>query len=278
MALVVKDRVQETSTTTGTGTLTLDGAVVGYQTFSSSIGNTNITYYAITLGSEWEVGIGTVGAGTLTRSVILESSNGGSAVNFSAGTKNVFCTYPAEKAIYEDDAGRVGIGTDNPTNVLDVVATEPFVKASTSTSGLSAFYQATNPQGNLYLGKDRDGSAGLFGSAGEYVIAGTGNYPMDFWTNTNKRMTISGSGGLSFGSTGTAYGTTGQVLTSNGNAVPTWADASGPVANGTIYENALTISANYTITTSKNGFSVGPITINSGVSVTVPSGSRWVVL
>ncbi len=105
MPLVVKDRVQETSVTTGTGTLTLGGAETGYQTFSSAIGNGNTTYYAIDGGAEWEVGIGTVGAGTLTRDTILESSNGGTAVNLSAGTKYVFVTYPAEKAVYLDDAG-----------------------------------------------------------------------------------------------------------------------------------------------------------------------------
>lgn len=99
MPLVVKDRVFENSTTTGTGTFTLSGAVTGYQTFSSAIGNGNTTYYTIANGTEWEVGIGTVGAGTLTRDTILESSNGGTAVNFSAGTKNVFCTYPAEKSV-----------------------------------------------------------------------------------------------------------------------------------------------------------------------------------
>lgn len=99
MPLVVKDRVFENSTTTGTGTFTLSGAVTGYQTFSSAIGNGNTTYYTIANNTEWEVGIGTVGAGTLTRDTILESSNGGTAVNFSAGTKNVFCTYPAEKSV-----------------------------------------------------------------------------------------------------------------------------------------------------------------------------------
>jgi hypothetical protein len=102
MALVVKDRVRETSTTTGTGTLTLAGAVSGFQTFSSAIGNANTTYYTITNGAEWEVGIGTVAAGTLARTTVLASSNAGSAVNFTAGTKDVFCSYPANKAIYTD--------------------------------------------------------------------------------------------------------------------------------------------------------------------------------
>jgi hypothetical protein len=105
MALVVKDRVRETSTTTGTGTLTLAGAVTGFQTFSSAIGNTNTTYYTIVNGSEWEVGIGTVGAGTLARTTVLASSNAGSAVTFSAGTKDVFCAYPAGKSFYTDLLG-----------------------------------------------------------------------------------------------------------------------------------------------------------------------------
>jgi hypothetical protein len=106
MALVVKDRVQETSTTTGTGTFTLAGAVSGFQSFSV-IGNANTTYYAIVLGSEWEVGLGTyTSSGTLlSRDTVLESSNGGTAVNFSAGTKNVFVTYPAEEAVYQDETG-----------------------------------------------------------------------------------------------------------------------------------------------------------------------------
>ena len=106
MALVVKDRVQETSTTTGTGTITLAGAVSGFQSFSA-IGNGNTTYYAIVLGSEWEVGLGTYTlSGTLlSRDTILESSNGGTAVNFSAGTKNVFVTYPAEESVYQDATG-----------------------------------------------------------------------------------------------------------------------------------------------------------------------------
>tara|TARA_R110000751_G_scaffold39270_1_gene93422 strand:+ start:18 stop:395 length:378 start_codon:yes stop_codon:yes gene_type:complete len=109
MALVVNDRVKETSTTTGTGTFTLDGAVSSFETFSSAIGNTNTTYYAIALqgGSEFEVGLGTVAAGTLARTTIISSSNSDSAVNFSAGTKDVFCTLPASKAVYKDASGVV---------------------------------------------------------------------------------------------------------------------------------------------------------------------------
>jgi len=104
MALVINDRVKETSTTTGTGTIDLAGAETGYESFVSGVGTTNTTYYAIELNSagEWEVGIGTVtdaATDTLSRDTIISSSNGDAAVNFSAGTKNVFCTLPAKKTI-----------------------------------------------------------------------------------------------------------------------------------------------------------------------------------
>ena len=104
MALVINDRVKETSTTTGTGTLNLAGAETGYESFVSGVGTGNTTYYAIELNSagEWEVGIGTVTSGspdTLSRDTIISSSNSDAAVTFSAGTKNVFCTLPAKKTI-----------------------------------------------------------------------------------------------------------------------------------------------------------------------------------
>jgi len=107
MALVVKDRVKVTSTTTGTGTLTLGSALTGFQSFSV-IGDGNTTYYTIvdTSTGDWEVGIGvyTASGTTLSRDVILESSNSGSAVNFGAGSKEVFVTYPAERSVYYNAA------------------------------------------------------------------------------------------------------------------------------------------------------------------------------
>jgi len=116
MALVVKDRVRETSTTTGTGAVTLNGAVSNFQSFSV-IGDANTTFYTITLDSagEWEVGIGTYTLSTtsLSRDIVLESSNSGALVPFSAGTKTVFCTYPAEKSVYLDAVGDVEIGTQS---------------------------------------------------------------------------------------------------------------------------------------------------------------------
>lgn len=166
MALVLKDRVKETTATTGTGTVTLAGASTGYQSFSA-IGDGNSTYYTIAgqTGSEWEVGIGTYTASgtTLSRTTVLASSNSGSAVNFSAGTKDVFVTYPAGRSVN-----------------LDSGATE-----------------ARAPQFNA--------------------------------------------------------------------------------TNGLIV-NSMTVASNYTVASGDSAMSVGPITVNSGVSVTVSSGSRWVVI
>ena len=108
MALVIKDRVKVSTSTTGTGTISLGTAATGFQNFSV-IGTGNTTYYAISsaTSTEWEVGIGTytLSGSTLSRDTVLSSSDGGSLVNFSAGAKDVICTYPSERAIYLDSAG-----------------------------------------------------------------------------------------------------------------------------------------------------------------------------
>ena len=117
MAFVLNDRVKETTTTTGTGTINLGGAATGFETFVAGIGNSNVTYYCIAGQgtAEFEVGIGTVtdaSPDTLSRTTILSSSNSDSAVNFSAGTKDVFCTLPAGRTIREvDTALNVPTGT-----------------------------------------------------------------------------------------------------------------------------------------------------------------------
>jgi hypothetical protein len=134
MALVLKDRVKETTTTTGTGTLTLLGASTGYQAFSA-IGDGNTCYYAIaTTGSaQWEVGIGTYTASgtTLSRDTILDSSTGGGAIDLAAGTKEVFVTYPSEKAVFENASGDV---VQNQFTSMNVTGTAT-INVATLTSG-----------------------------------------------------------------------------------------------------------------------------------------------
>lgn len=111
MALILKDRVKETTTTAGLGTLTLAGSADTFEPFST-IGNGNTTYYAIVAqgNDNWEVGIGTVGSGTLSRDTVLASSNSNAKVNFPAGTKDVFVTYPAGKVVSKDDATGINSG------------------------------------------------------------------------------------------------------------------------------------------------------------------------
>ena len=114
MALVLKDRVKETTTTTGTGTYTLAGAVTGFEAFSQ-VGNGNTTYYCCTDGTDFEIGIGTYTSSgtTLARTTILKSSNSDNAVSWSSGTRTVFCTLPAEKMIFNDASNAIQGFTDN---------------------------------------------------------------------------------------------------------------------------------------------------------------------
>ena len=118
MALVLNDRVKETTTSTGTGTVNLAGAETGFETFVAGIGNTNTTYYAIVHQSadEFEVGLGTVSDAspdTLSRTTIISSSNSDSAVNFSSGTKDVFCTLPASKAVFLNSSADINLADDS---------------------------------------------------------------------------------------------------------------------------------------------------------------------
>ena len=108
MALALKDRVKETTTTTGTGTVTLAGAASGFQSFAA-VGDGNQTFYAIvdSASGDWEVGVGTYTSSgtTLSRTTVVSSSNAGSLVNFGAGSKDVFVTYPSSRSVYLDAAG-----------------------------------------------------------------------------------------------------------------------------------------------------------------------------
>ena len=147
MALVINNRVRETTSTTGTGAVTLGGAVGGFQSFAAGIGNSNTPYYAISINSEseWEVGLGTLNAdsSTLTRTTVLESSNGDAAVDFSAGSKEVFCTLPAEKAVYLD-------ASDDPVGVSGGQITDE-TKTFSNYSILTANRTITMASGTNYM-------------------------------------------------------------------------------------------------------------------------------
>jgi hypothetical protein len=147
MALVINDRVKETTTTTGTGAVALAGAVTGFETFAAGVGNSNTTYYAIVhqTENEFEVGLGTLDGDSsdLTRTTVISSSNSDSAVDFAAGTKDVFCTIPASKLIFEDANNDVTIGR-NLTVTGDLTITGDDLTMNTNTSGAALIGDGTN--------------------------------------------------------------------------------------------------------------------------------------
>ena len=147
MALVINDRVKETTTTTGTGAVSLAGAVTGFETFAAGIGNSNTVYYCIVhqTAAEFEVGLGTLDGDSsdLTRTTVISSSNSDSAVDFSAGTKDVFCTIPASKLIFEDANNDATIGR-NLTVTGDLTITGDDITMNTNTSGAALIGDGTN--------------------------------------------------------------------------------------------------------------------------------------
>ena len=147
MALVINDRVKETTTTTGTGAVSLAGAVTGFETFAAGIGNSNTVYYCIAHQdqAEFEVGLGTLDGDSsdLTRTTVISSSNSDNAVDFSSGTKDVFCTIPASKLIFEDANNDVTIGR-NLTVTGDLTISGDDLTLTTNTSGAALISDGSN--------------------------------------------------------------------------------------------------------------------------------------
>ena len=200
MALVVKDRVKETTSTTGTGTLTLGGAVTGFQTFTSVLSNGDTTYYAIFESStgEFEVGLGTFTSSgtTLARTTVLESSNSGSAINLTAGAADVFITQPAEKAVYLDSSGHIAAADGR--NVTNVAASTAATLATARDIGGVSFDGSASinlPGVNTSGNQDTSGNAATATTAGTVTTAAQPNITSvgTLTTLTVDDITINGS-------------------------------------------------------------------------------------
>ena len=193
MAFAVNDRVKETSTTTGTGTLSLAGAVEGFETFVAGIGDTNTTYYCITNAgapTEFEVGIGTVtdaATDTLSRDTVISSSNSDSKVDFSAGEKSVFCTLPASKAVLQNDSGVAsattfsGSGAQltnlNASNVASGTLVDARLTANVTLNNASTISTGTLP--NARLDAQLQDVAGLAVTDGGFIVGNGSNFVLE---------------------------------------------------------------------------------------------------
>lgn len=222
MALVLADRVRETTATVGTGTVTLAGAVTGYQSFSI-IGTGNTTYYTIAGQgtAEWEVGIGTyTAAGTLlARTTVLASSNSGSLVNFSAGTKDVFVTYPSEKSVNVNDSGLLtapaGLGTNVPTFL-----------ATPSSANLAAVVTDETGSGSLVFATSPTLTTPDLGTPSAINLANATALPL--------ATAVSGILDVVNGGTGLASLTTSYIPYGNGTGA--YSSSSALTYNGTIFK------------------------------------------
>ena len=199
MALVLNDRVKETTTTTGTGTVNLAGAETGFETFVAGIGNTNTCYYAIVhqTADEFEVGLGTVADAspdTLARTTVISSSNSDSAVNFSSGTKDVFCTLPASKALFIDGSGDLEFnapGDDfsfkNSSNTIAFIKT---------TNNDFIIQNNLNDKDFILKGYDADGGGLMTGLTIDYSEAGKATFGGDVALADSKKLFLGASDDL----------------------------------------------------------------------------------
>ena len=262
MALVINDRVKETTTTTGTGTLNLAGAVTGFETFVAGVGDGNTTYYAITLPgtAEFEVGLGTItdaSPDTLARTTIISSSNSDSAVNFSAGTKTIFCTLPASKTVFLDASGNSTFGGDvTVTGETTLVTHLNMADNAIIKLGADADLQISHNGSNSIIRDNGTGALDLqvsnFAivnlSSDEFLAKGTADGAFELYNDGTKRIETTSNG----------VTVTGD-LTVTGDDITMGTNTSGHVlvADGTNY-NPVAISGDVSIASN------GAVTIAAG--------------
>jgi cytoskeletal protein CcmA (bactofilin family) len=214
MALEIHDRVKETTTTTGTGTYTLAGAVTGFETFTANLDNSDTTYYACTDNTDFEVGLGTFTSSgtTLARTTILASSNSNNAVNWSSGTRTIFMTYPADKAVFEDASGHVSL----PHDLFIAGGLIDLKNDGGAVSQIKFYCESSNAHAQTLIGAPHAQSATNTltlpdGSNGTLLST------VSTATVTNKTLTTPTINGATFGSANLATASNGDInLAPNG--------------------------------------------------------------
>lgn len=304
MALVIKDRVLETCNSPGTGTVTLLGAVTGYQTFNAAVGTGNTCYYAIAdqSGNNWEVGIGTFTApSSLGRTTILASSNGTSVVNFAIGTQNVFLTYPADKAVTTDTLAyppAIGATTPNSGAFTTLTATQDSAFTSTGALQISKGTTAEQP-GGATTGMLRyntttnqfEGYSGV--SPGWNTLSGitiaddttsaTAYYPL-FSTVTSGTATVEYVSSTKFTYKPSTGELTAAILKSTGAVTATGAISGASVGvTGAVTGDSLTVTntataADFDLKATSGGLiSLVPTNTSSNFTMTVPANTSTLV-
>ena len=254
MALVIADRVKETTTTTGTGTVTLAGASAGYQSFAV-IGNGNTTYYTIAgqTTTEWEVGIGTYTSSgtTLARTTVLSSSNSGSAVNFSAGTKDVFVTYTSERSVTTDMSQ-----TFTATQTLNGTSATEAMKVLNIAESASVSGTAPAATTNFYVNS----------GAVQYITANTANnwtlnFAFSSGTSLNTAMATNDSISCTLVVTNSTTAYYPSAFTIDGTSVtPKWQGGTAPTSGNASSLDSYTFviiktaSATYTVLAAQTKF------------------------
>ena len=254
MAFVLSDRIKETTTTTGTGTYTLGGAVSGFETFTANLSNSDTTYYCCTDGTDFEVGLGTFTSSgtTLARTTIISSSNSNNAVSWSSGTRDIFCTLPGSKALALNGDNGVTLASDNSNPVIGITGSGPnfirFFDNTSSTNAVDIIYRTTpndlliersNGNNIAEFGGD-DGHAALYfddskkleTTSGGVTITGalTGNVTGDLTGDVTGDVTGDLTGDVTGNVSGTAATVTGAAQ-SNITSVGT---LTGLTTSGTI--------------------------------------------
>ena len=241
MALVLKDRVKETTTTTGTGAITLAGAVSNFQTFTSVLSNADTTYYAIIddTNKEFDVGLGTFASSgtTLTRTTILESSNSGSAVNLGTGTKQVFMTYPAEKSVFLD-----------ANNHVELTGGAISLKNAGSQSRIDFYCESSNAH---YARLQAPAHSDFSGNVTITLPATTGtialtsditSQDLDATTDSgtidvllgSETLTVAGGSGISTSATGTTITVAGDDASTSSKGVASFSSDDFSVSSGAV--------------------------------------------
>jgi hypothetical protein len=278
MALVLKDRVLETCTSPGTGTVTLLGAVTGYQSFST-IGDGNTCYYTIAdqSGASWEVGIGTYSsAGTLARTTVLSSSSAGALTNFSSGVQNVFLTYPSSRAVNLSSgaltSGRVVYTTTGGT--LTDSANLLYSGTDLSVYGITVGRGNGSVANNIALGASAlagvntgDGNIGIGTSVLNANTSGTGNTSIGSFS---LRFNLSGNYNVALGYNASRGNTSG------GNNIAIGQEA---LYSSTAFSNNIAIGyqALYTANTASVG-TTNNLAIGNNAGRLMTSGKNNVIL